>query len=399
MQMEPACNIKVCHVTSAHGVYDTRIYRKECVSLAAAGYEVALVAVNARDEVRDGVRIYGVPCAFRHRLGRMLKSPKCVYGQAKALKADIYHLHDPELLPYALKLKRQGARVIFDSHEDIFRILYDRPYVPSWLRRLAVPVLNRYMAFILRRLDALISVTPHICGKLARYNACTVMCTNYPLLVPPIDRTSGAVAPRNLVFAGTMAEFWNQERILDAIRDIDCRYLLAGSGPEAYLRKLQAHPQWRKVQYFGRIAWEEVWDLYRRSALGVAVSLYRANLDGKTGSLGCIKIFEFMMAGLPVLCSDLVLWKEIVEREQCGICVDPTDTAAIGRAIDYLLSHPDEARRMGENGRRAAERTYNWQSQVPVLLDLYRRLSGHAPGSRRDDGAGGPPEGVQEDGI
>ena len=103
-------------MTSAHASDDTRIFYKECVSLAKAGYEVSLVARGpAREEA--GVRVVGVGVPSGGRLFRMLFFARRIYRQALALDAEVYHLHDPELLPYGLRLKRRGKVVIFDSHE------------------------------------------------------------------------------------------------------------------------------------------------------------------------------------------------------------------------------------------------------------------------------------------
>jgi glycosyltransferase involved in cell wall biosynthesis len=83
-----------------------------------------------------------------------------------------------------------------------------------------------------------------------------------------------------------------------------------------------------------------------------------------------------MAAGLPVVASNFPLWKEIVEGNRCGITVDPLDPKAIAQAIEYLLTHPEEARQMGENGRRAVEEKYNWESESKKLLGVYAKLLG-----------------------
>ena len=46
--------------------------------------------------------------------------------------------------------------------------------------------------------------------------------------------------------------------------------------------------------------------------------------------------------------SNFSLWKGIVEGNRCGITVDPLGPKEIAQAIEYLLTHPEEARRMGE---------------------------------------------------
>jgi glycosyltransferase involved in cell wall biosynthesis len=88
-----------------------------------------------------------------------------------------------------------------------------------------------------------------------------------------------------------------------------------------------------------------------------------------------VKMFEYMAAGLPVIASRFPLWQEIVEGNACGVCVDPGDPAAIAAAIDHFCRHPQLARRMGENGRRAVHTRYNWHSEADKLAAFYDRLS------------------------
>ena len=90
--------IKVCHVTSVHPRNDIRIFRKECVSLARAGYEVTLVQQGESGE-QDGVHLLGFGAVETSRLKRMTQGAKKAYMLAKTVDADIYHLHDPELYP------------------------------------------------------------------------------------------------------------------------------------------------------------------------------------------------------------------------------------------------------------------------------------------------------------
>ncbi|MBD3768073.1 MAG: glycosyltransferase, partial [Gammaproteobacteria bacterium] len=88
------------------------------------------------------------------------------------------------------------------------------------------------------------------------------------------------------------------------------------------------------------------------------------------------KMFEYMSAGLPIITSIFPLWREIVEGNQCGLCVDPLDPQAIGEAIQYLIDNPVEAEQMGKNGRQAVEQKYNWTIEEQKLLDLYAGLTG-----------------------
>jgi glycosyltransferase involved in cell wall biosynthesis len=86
-------------------------------------------------------------------------------------------------------------------------------------------------------------------------------------------------------------------------------------------------------------------------------------------------MFEYMSSGIPVIASNFPLWRDIIEGNRCGLCVDPLDPRAIASAIDYLVTHPDVARTMGENGRRAVLERYNWAVQANKLTDFYGAIS------------------------
>ncbi len=104
---------------------------------------------------------------------------------------------------------------------------------------------------------------------------------------------------------------------------------------------------------------------------------YSPNVGYKRGTLGVLKIFEYMMVGIPVICTDFELWKEIVEGNNCGICVNPYDSIELVKAINYLLENKDIAKQMGDNGKKAVVEKYNWSTQEKVLLDMYEQLLGN----------------------
>jgi glycosyltransferase involved in cell wall biosynthesis len=111
----------ICHLTSAHPWNDTRIFHKMCRSLSEAGHEAHLVATRGPElpgETVDGVRVHLLQ-EPANRLERMLRTSRRVLAYAQTLKADIYHFHDPEFLPWARRFqKRVGAPVVYDAHED-----------------------------------------------------------------------------------------------------------------------------------------------------------------------------------------------------------------------------------------------------------------------------------------
>ena len=177
----PQTTVKVCHITSVHPVEDVRIFQKECVSLAKARYDVTLIQQGESYE-KSGIHILGFGEIAPNRFQRMLFTARKAYRKALAADADIYHLHDPELLPYGLKLKRRGKTVIFDSHEDVPADILGKEWLPVFLRKGISRLYMWYENRCFAQMDAVIGVTPHICDRIRRQCARAELITNYPIL-------------------------------------------------------------------------------------------------------------------------------------------------------------------------------------------------------------------------
>jgi glycosyltransferase involved in cell wall biosynthesis len=367
---------KVCHMTSVHCRNDVRIFLKECCSLTNAGYDVTLLcADNQPDELIDGVKITSVNFHPQTRIQRILGAKKVMLESALKVDADIYHFHDPELLPMGVKLKKLGKKVIFDSHEDVPQQIMGKYWIPKLVRYPISTIYKIYEKYCVKKFDAILSVTPHIVDRFKQLNANTIIITNYPILNKE-PKLLSSEQDKSICFAGGICEQWMHENIIQALGKVaGASYLLAGTGDIGYINKLKSLTMWDRVNYKGYIKQSEVFDLYNQSMAGIALCDYVSNVGFKIGTFGSTKIFEYMYAGLPVICTDFVLWKDIIEKNHCGICVNPNDTNAIANAINYLIDNPNEAQRMGENGRKAVLEKYNWESQEKILLELYNKLN------------------------
>ena len=152
---------KVCVMTSAHPAFDVRIFHKECKSLARAGYQVTLIASSAEQGAFDGIDLKPLP-KWKNRWDRMTRGPFVVYRKAREENADVYHFHDPELIPAALLLRRAGKRVIYDIHEDLPRTVSYKPYIPGFLKSLVSRAVERIENWAGARFSALIAANPTI---------------------------------------------------------------------------------------------------------------------------------------------------------------------------------------------------------------------------------------------
>lgn len=365
--------ISVAHLTSAHPRYDSRIFIKQCRSLAANGYDVSLVVADDRgDEVRDGVTIADVG-RKSGRLGRMLVTTGEVYRKALVLDADAYHIHDPELIPVGVRLKHHGKHVIFDAHEDVPKQLLNKPYMgPLRLRALA-GAFSIFERFACSRFDGLVAATPFIRDKFEPINARTVDVNNFPVLGELESVVPWGDKANEVCYVGGIAAVRGIREVVAAMDRVKngVRLNLGGTFNEPALEaEVQGQPGWARVNALGFLDRAGVRGVLGRSLAGL-VTLHP--IPNYLEALP-VKMFEYMAAGIPVIASDFPLWRQIVDGNACGICVNPLDPVAIAKAIDILARDPDLARRMGENGRKAVEGKYNWSREEDKLLRFYREV-------------------------
>ena len=366
--------MKVCHMVSVRDSYDLCAFQRECLSLAKTDYEIYLVAAGESREDR-GVHVVGVGEMPAGRLKRMLLLTRRIYQKALELDADLYQIHDPELLPYALRLKRRGKKVIFDCHELYTVLLRSKYYLPC--ARQAAWLYGCYEKYVMRRIDAVVFVGTRD-GKdpFEGVSRRTVMVANYAMKhelydrYVPVEKQTPAMC-----FVGIMSPDRGAENMVVAAEKSGVKLILVGAlEPEEYDQRVRSMPEWRNVDFRGILDRERVFDVFQEATIGMCVIPNGGQYN--ICDTFNMKVYDYMAMGLPVVLSDSAYARQVMERYEFGILVDPADTDQITGAIRYLADHPEEAARMGQAGRRAIDEVFNWETQVQKLLALYRDLIG-----------------------
>jgi glycosyltransferase involved in cell wall biosynthesis len=364
---------KVCHITSVHPLEDIRIYVKECNSLADAGFETHYIVPGTEESKKTKVYIHSIEKNLnKNRLLRMTSTVTKVYKQALEINAELYHFHDPELIPIGLLLKLKGKKVIYDVHEDVPRQIISKPWIPSILRKPIANIFEAVENFASKKFDAIVTATPHINDRFKKIGCNAFNINNFPILNELFSNDIDWSTKKNRVcYVGNISKVRGILEMVKAIEQTSSSLMLAGSFYSEELKKqAESLTGWKKVVELGRLDREGIKLTLKQSNAGLVVL---HPIENYIVSLP-IKMFEYMAAGIPVIASDFPLWKEIIEGNQCGICVDPMDPKAIKEAIDWIVKHPKEAKRMGSNGREAVMKFYNWEAESKKLVALYTKI-------------------------
>jgi glycosyltransferase involved in cell wall biosynthesis len=303
-------------------------------------------------------------------------------------RASIYHFHDPELLPVGLLLKMLGKTVVYDVHEDYPEQVKSKDYLPVFLRGAVSSLVGLAEKAIAARLDGVVCATDAIAAKFRHGRVVTVR--NYPANGRVVNRELRIVKPESVFHSSLFTTHYSPFRLVHlsgtlipgrgvtsmvrAMELLDDRFELVLAGrfvtPE-YEAAVRAMAGFKRVRYIEPVPHEQVWGLYEECDAGLVCLLplerYKVSLP--------VKMFEFMAAGLPVIASDFPLFRELVEENGCGICVDPEMPERIASAARRLAGDTELVRRMGEMGRKAVLEKYNWEAEAQTLLGLYRTLS------------------------
>jgi len=373
---------KVCIFTSVHKPFDVRVFHRQAVSLAAAGYEVVLLAhADFAVEKKLGVTVKGItrPASRWRRLTGLL----AFYALCKKENAEVYHFHDFELLPIGWWLKkRTGRRVIYDCHENYPETAYERAWLPDWIR----PLLSRFIAWLepalARTLDGVVCVVPDQQARLQQAGCRTLLIRNLPRLEVFAAACERQPEKQNqIVYLGGLSRVRGARVMVDIMVELSrthphVQLLCIGPFNEPFVETETKEYVAQKgmaayIRYIPYVPHEEVADYLVRSRVGLIPWQHSLQTQKMVNPN---KVFEYMACGVPLVASDLPSLQYILEQSQAGLVAKADDAADHAAAIRRLLDDPELAGQLAANGRQYVYATHNWAREGEKLIAFYNGL-------------------------
>jgi glycosyltransferase involved in cell wall biosynthesis len=365
--------------------FDARVW-KEARSLANVGYRVRLIGCKyelpkPQRRWEGAIEVVEIPLGTRR--GRV-----SVIGRGVTLlrlwlavirtRAHAYHAHNIHLGPAAWIASRlRGASLFYDAHE-----LYGEASGHTATAPIAVSIMRAVEGFLVRRSDAVfttnISRAEHLRERYGR--ADIAVLGNVPLRVDrvvPLDPGYPRGGPVVLYQGGIYARSRAFHETLEALVELDgVQFVIIGFGRESDLELVTGWAAECGVSARVHLLPPRPFEELVRTAVGASIGLVPVKPDSTSNLLGDTnKLFEYLMAGLPVAASDIPEIRRVVSQGNppVGELFDPTSPASIANAIRRVLSDPAYERRREEARRLALER-YNWEIEEPRLIGAYRSV-------------------------
>ena len=365
---------KVCQVSSVHFALDTRIFFRFAQSLKS-DCDVSVIGVHDKVEVIDGIDI--IPFKrFKNKMLRICVTWFLILEKCLKQKADIYQIHDPELMPTALILRAMGKKVVYDVHENIAEDIFDKPWIKH--QKLLYGIFNFFEKKVARYCPIFItedSYLPRYKGLGAKVD----IVHNYPsqdFFNPYIvENRPGEIRlfySGILLFSRSIMEIIKAMHLLqqkgffvhfDVVGELytEMDYSI---DELPYIAALKPY-----LHFYGRLPLNEAYEISKKASLGMSLIHPMKNSMESYPT----KMFEYMSVGLPQIASNFPLYQSVVEKHNAGLCCDPTSAIDIATAIEKYVANPDLIKQHGKNALESAH-NYSWNTELAKVKTTYKNL-------------------------
>lgn len=371
--------IKVCHFATVHTTTDTRVFHRECVSLAQ-WYDVTYIGIGSQSGIINGVNVIAFPKP-KSRVYRLLILTWIVFLKALKQRAHIYHIHDAELIPFAFLLSLIGKKVVYDIHENTYEDILHKPWIPSYLKW-SLGKLYRMLEWVAAQSMHIILVIakPEFAKRFIHKKY--VIIQNFAdtdLLKPYINLKRNEIAEPTLFYMGMINDYYyNMVPVFNALALLKNKGLIVQFHCVGYIDK-NIKATWEKesayndvknqIHFYGYKSVAEGFEISQQCKIGLCLK----NQPEEILVSHERKFFEYMAIGLPTITCDSHIYKEIIEQYHLGVCTNISDAQSLASSIEMLCK--DNLNNLAQNGISASKEKFNWVSQRELLLDLYHSLN------------------------
>ena len=280
------------------------------------------------------------------------------------LESDLYHFHDPELVFVGLKLKKKGYKVIFDIHENIVEQIRSKHYLSKWVANLLAYFYSKYEQFNLKKFDRLILAENSYEEYYKQFLSNYTIILNMPDVNFFKKFYNGTRDKNEIFYIGAISNDRGLDTTIKALKilkakKVDFKMHYIGKIDKSLIGDLELENLEEDIIFHGRMKLDDGYELSKSAKVGLAVLKPIKNYETSYST----KIFEYMAIGLPLITSKFKLYQDVVEKFDCGICIDPYSPVELAEAIEKLFYDKELSQKYAKNGYEVVNSLYNWENE------------------------------------
>lgn len=364
--------MKICIITTVHNGLDARIYSREARALANAGHKILIISPSGSGDSINNITFKNYK-PVKIKWLRLLTNFRYMTTGLQS-RSDVFHFHDPDFILFAILIKLiSGKKVIFDVHENFSKVLMEATWLPVYVRQVFSSLYSFFEYQTSKVFDGIIAATDHIASRFDKNR--TIVIHNYPRTCINGGKPDVKRIKNSIVFIGGLTRIRGIKEMLQAMeilrKKINAEIHVYGifTDPvfESEIRSLYNF-DW--VQFHGFVDNKDVYNRMKSCEVGILPYLPVPNHIEAMPT----KLFEYMMAGIPIACSNFPLWKDIVESHGIGMTFNPENLQEMADVLDNLLTDRNGLKKKAKACRKVFSEKYNWESEEERFLNYYQSL-------------------------
>jgi glycosyltransferase involved in cell wall biosynthesis len=363
----------VCHLTTAHPANDVRISFRECKSILDSGEFDVLLIAHGEVDIGANLLTQNLGRLPRSRVYRTLKAQFVGFSRSITVKAQIWHIHDPELIYVALWLRILRKKVIWDAHEDYFLQFSSQVSYRKYIPRGAAGITNIFVRASLRLIDkfstAVVCATESIASK---YHNPNVYIVGNEAIVEDFLDAEPNCRSRQILFTGTADDSQCFRALVMAVKSIpEVKIALAGRNQQSQEVLWAKNELNDRLMFLGWLDRRELVKAISESFLGVLT--YENVITNDHNSPN--KLFEFSAAGLPCLATPTKSNIEWNEKSDGAFLSSGFDSVDLAEAIATSMRSNEKWSQKSKSLRAWSQQHGDWVISETELLKLYESIS------------------------
>ena len=354
----------VTQCTTVHPRYDTRIFKKMCITLSCYYNVNLIVADGVGNSNENDINIIDLGIS-KNRFFRILKSLFLFPYKAITIKSDVYHLHDPELIPAGLFLKLFGKKIIYDIHESYSEDILTKYWITPIFRKFISKLYYFIETIATYTFDLNICATSYI-NTNVKWNSITI--NNYPIINDRLYESNN-IYGKYFIYVGVISKERGIFEVIEASIRCNIKIIFCGTFENKQTKDLFNSYKNKNIIYLGQVDSEKANSLMYNAIAGFVLFYPGPNHDNSLPN----KLFEYMSNNLPIICTNFKIWKSIVEKNECGICVDPFDENSIDEAILIMNNNIIQRQSFKFNCSNIIK-NYSWSTESVKLINEYIKI-------------------------